>query len=262
MKFLLSEMTWKDAENAFKTTDVAIIPVGCMHAHGTVCPIGVDLMIVDELAKRVGSRTGAIVVPAVPYGWANFQMDFPGSITVDRAHIYGMIMDVCRSLHKWGIRKLLFLSGHGENFGALKEVIMDSREELGQFSVLVEWWMLVKELDPKFEETFNVEPALSAVINPKLVDLTKAKMRKIKHAAFLPDSLTPVNLRQIRFRKGTVDASLRARDVEGEGESFSQAAVDAMLKDGREILERLVDYLAHLVEALSKVKSGQRCDLF
>ena len=52
-KYLLDEMTWKEAEEAFKRTDVAIIPLGCTHAHGLAVPLGSDHILAEEVSKRI-----------------------------------------------------------------------------------------------------------------------------------------------------------------------------------------------------------------
>lgn len=254
MKFVLSEMTWREAEEAFKRTDVAIVPIGSVHSHGIVCPVAVDIMIAEELAKRLGKKTGAIVTPTISYGWTDFQMGFPGTINVGTQHLYGTTMDVFRSLHKWGIKKILIISGHGENMHILRPLIMDALREMGLFSAIVEWWMLIKELDPKYANTFYAEPAVSAAINPNLIDLKKAKMRKFIQPSFLPKALIPITHMKVRFGKGTIDVSLNARDVEGEGEPFDQKIVNVMAKEGEEILNIVTDYLADLVQELRQIK--------
>ncbi len=41
MKFRLWDMSWKEAEEAFKRSDTAILPVGTFHGHGPT-PISID----------------------------------------------------------------------------------------------------------------------------------------------------------------------------------------------------------------------------
>jgi creatinine amidohydrolase/Fe(II)-dependent formamide hydrolase-like protein len=49
----LYEMSWKEAEDALKKTDIAIIPVGSIEQHGLHLPLGSDSIQVDDLVRMV-----------------------------------------------------------------------------------------------------------------------------------------------------------------------------------------------------------------
>ncbi|TMJ12447.1 MAG: creatininase family protein [Bacillati bacterium ANGP1] len=82
-KHRLQDMSWMEAEEAFKRADTVIVPVGTLHAHGPI-PIGIDARSVEKLADEVGRRTGLMVLPVLAYGENDKMKHYPGTITIDQ----------------------------------------------------------------------------------------------------------------------------------------------------------------------------------
>src|SRR5579871_5336632 len=61
-KYRLEEMSWKEAEEAFKRSDTAIVAVGTLHSHGPT-PLGFDTTSTAWIADEVGKRTGLVTFP-------------------------------------------------------------------------------------------------------------------------------------------------------------------------------------------------------
>jgi len=59
-----------NAEKQFKTSKTVIIPLGSVEQHGPHLPLGTDWIIAQELAKRVSDGAGALVLPVLPFGYA------------------------------------------------------------------------------------------------------------------------------------------------------------------------------------------------
>ena len=77
-----SELSWMNAEKQFKTSKTVIIPLGSVEQHGPHLPLGTDWIIAQELAKRASNGTEALVLPVLPFGYAEYHMDFPGTLTL------------------------------------------------------------------------------------------------------------------------------------------------------------------------------------
>ena len=114
MKHRLWDMSWMEAEEAFKRSDTAILPVGTFHGHGPT-PISIDSSSVAWLAEKVGERTGLVTLPLIPFGENDKQKFYPGSITIAPETLERFYLDVFRSLYRNGVRRIIVLNGHGGN---------------------------------------------------------------------------------------------------------------------------------------------------
>ena len=145
-KHELKMMTWKECDEAFKTDPVVVIPLGSMEVHGPHSPVG-DFMISDEVAKSAAERTGAYVVPGVPFGHSEYFRAFPGTISVAPDTLYHYVSDICVCLMDNGVKKILFLNGHAGNNAALEKLARDIRRERGLMIPRMDMWaMLSRDL--------------------------------------------------------------------------------------------------------------------
>ena len=127
----LSDMTFEEAEEAFRQTDTAFVPMGAVEAHGPHGIIGTDHFAADEVARRAAAKCNAVSLPAVPYGYCESTMDFPGTISLSPQTSCAVLEDVARSLHSWGVRRIIWITGHGPNAPVMKQVSLKLRRELG-----------------------------------------------------------------------------------------------------------------------------------
>ena len=68
MAILLQELTRPEAAARLAQMPVAILPVGSTEQHGPHLPLGTDIFLAEELAKRVSDATGAVVLPSLNFG--------------------------------------------------------------------------------------------------------------------------------------------------------------------------------------------------
>lgn len=122
-KYLLEEMTWEEARDKFKETNIAILPVGSLEQHGPHLPLSTDAYdaywVAKETAKRVNPPT-PIVIPPINYGISYHHMAFPGTISLSPETLISIVVDIGSSLVVYGVKKLIILNGHGGNTPALK----------------------------------------------------------------------------------------------------------------------------------------------
>jgi creatinine amidohydrolase len=179
-KTYLPDMTYKEAEMAFEKTDTALFPLGSVEVHGPHGLLGTDFFAADEVAQRTGRKCGnAIVLPALPFGYTQSTMDFPGTITVDPSPYRLFLEGVCRSMHKWGIRRVVWISGHGPNVPIAKQVAVKLRDELGMLFASPLWYRLAIQLLPEWQLGPDhggfTETSVAMAIRPGNVDLSEAK---------------------------------------------------------------------------------------
>jgi creatinine amidohydrolase len=250
----LVENVSKEAEEIFKKTTVAVVPWGCIHEHGPT-PIGIDYLAVYDLANRLKDRTNAVVLPPIPFGWVEDRTDFPGTITVNQECLYQMVLDVCRSLNKWGIRKIVFLNGHGGNMGILARVGAAIREELNMIGGVINWWALVPQLNQKYAGPRSTEPTVALGINPRIIDPSKSRIRVYKQKTFFGNEMT-VGPKEVKFRGATIPiVGMRQIDVEEDGLLLGK---EVTAEDGNKILQIVANYIIDFIEELEKVEAPRR----
>jgi creatinine amidohydrolase len=106
----LAHLTWEEAAEAIRRYPIAVLPVGAgTKEHGPHLPCGTDLMVVEELARRVVKAAPVILPPALPYGYFPAFVDWPGSVSVEPPHFTGLVGDVIRSMARHGTNKFLIL---------------------------------------------------------------------------------------------------------------------------------------------------------
>jgi creatinine amidohydrolase len=114
-QLLLAELTWEEAGEAALEDRLVIVPVGATEAHGPHLPLDVDTHQATVVAEGLAGRVGALVAPAVPYGYSTMWMGFPGTITLSTQTFQAVLVEICSSLVRHGFRRLLLLNGHRPN---------------------------------------------------------------------------------------------------------------------------------------------------
>ena len=138
MAFILSEMTWPEAKEAFSQAKVALIPVGSFEQHGPNGTFEVDIGRAYGFGKLLANRLHPkmILAPPVNLGVSYHHMSFPGTITLRPETFISVVYDVVWSLNQHGIEYFFILNGHGGNIPSLGVLLVKLREELG---VKVAW---------------------------------------------------------------------------------------------------------------------------
>jgi creatinine amidohydrolase len=92
-----------------------VIPIGLVEAHGPALTLGLDIDTADHFARKVCEATGAILLPTIPYGYADQNREYPGTVGLTPETLGAMVADVCEAICLHGFRKVIFISGHGAN---------------------------------------------------------------------------------------------------------------------------------------------------
>jgi len=129
----LDYMSWMEFKNNLESIEVAIIPTGSCEQHGpnqtfatdTIRAKGVAELVAKELKPKV------VVCPTVPYGISPHHMKFPGTITLGIETYISLLTDIAVSLKSHGIKKIVFLNGHGGNTHSLGAVCAKLYHEHG-----------------------------------------------------------------------------------------------------------------------------------
>lgn len=134
---LLADVSWTNAEELFRETDVALLPVGSTEQHGPHNPLGTDHLVAAALSRVVGEKTGVPVLPVIPVGVSEHHRHFPGTLWVPPQIFRDYIKAMSLSAVSHGARKILFVNGHGGNTAALMEVAGELRREHNIFAAVL-----------------------------------------------------------------------------------------------------------------------------
>ena len=147
----IEKMTWTEFQETMKETDCIIIPLGVTEEHGPHAPVSTDTWIGEHCANLLAERTGTPVAPVMPYGYASNVERFAGSTSLDPQTFRKLLFAYCESFVRWGVKKILFINGHGGNNPALEWVIADLYEQYGVISFYNDWWSLIPEIAPEYD---------------------------------------------------------------------------------------------------------------
>lgn len=143
---MLERLSWLKARELFQKAKVALIPVGSTEQHGQHLPLGTDFLTAQTLAQSVAQDLNLICTPVIPVGISDHHRQFWGTLWVTPTTFRNYMSEIARSLAYHGIKRLIYVNGHGGNNAALQEICRDlRREEI--FAVLYAWW-----LDPEVQK--------------------------------------------------------------------------------------------------------------
>jgi len=180
-KFLLGELTREGAKNKFKRQNLAIIPVGSVEQHGPHLPLDTDTYDAYYLAKEAAKRVKGekpIVLPPIYYGVSYHHMKFVGTISISPNTLQALIVEISRSLKRYGVKKILIVNGHGGNEPALRTAAQILKHEEG-LQIFIESGGLISKEIKKVIKTKNdvhageCETSTSLANREELVDKSR-----------------------------------------------------------------------------------------
>jgi len=119
---------------------VVIVPLGALEAHGEHLPLWTDTITPHKLAQKIAERTGALVLPPVPYGFCYTLRPWKGTISL-KSHTLSMVVrDITRELVRNGFDRILFMNGHGGNASIAGNALKELSDEIKFTACVVSWW--------------------------------------------------------------------------------------------------------------------------
>jgi creatinine amidohydrolase len=187
----LDELTNPELELFLATHHTVIVPVGATEQHGPHSPMGTDVFIPREIARRICLRQGnALVAPSLPYALSYPHRGFTGEFSLRIETFMAVIRDLCVSFAKSGFKRIIFLNGHYDNTLAIAYGCAQASHEMPgdarAFPVNHYDALTPEELRAFGMHAGHGEVSMILAIDPKLVDLSKLN---VEHPPF-PETVT------------------------------------------------------------------------
>ncbi|MCA1563148.1 MAG: creatininase family protein [Acidobacteria bacterium] len=116
---ILGEMTNPEVEDFLKTRHTIIVPTGATEQHGPHAPLLTDVLIPQEIARRLAPQIGALVAPAINYALSYPHVGFRGLAHIRIPTFMALIEDLCLAFATSGFKRIIFLNGHYDNTYAI-----------------------------------------------------------------------------------------------------------------------------------------------
>jgi creatinine amidohydrolase len=176
---LLENLTWIEAEKILTPSTVVVIPLGAAaKEHGPHLKLKNDFLIAEYLKRRVVQQTGVVVAPTLNYHFYPAFVEYPGSTTLRLETARDMVVDICRTLARFGPRRFYILNTGISTLRALRL----TAELLAADGILLRYTDLrvlepVEKLIRQQEggtHADEIETSLMLYIDPASVDMKKA----------------------------------------------------------------------------------------
>jgi creatinine amidohydrolase len=176
----LDSLTWVEADSAFKSYAVILIPLGARtKEHGPHLPLKNDYVMAEYLTARVAAEAPVVVMPTLQYGYYPAFLEYPGSVSIDAATFKSFVEDICLSMNGYGFRKFYVLNTGISTLRPLKA----AADELAARGIVLRYLNLL-DVDAALPAGLlreeggthadEEETSIMLYIAPGLVDMSKA----------------------------------------------------------------------------------------
>jgi creatinine amidohydrolase len=181
----LGEMTTLEVEAFLEQHQTVIVPIGSIEQHGPHGPLMTDVLVPQEVARRIAPRVGALVAPPVNYALSYPHVGFTGVVHVRIPTFMALLEDLCASFAAIGFKRIVFLNGHYDNTYAIAYACATASDRLpaGVRAFPVNYWdgMTAVEAAEFFDPATGLhanrgETSAVLAIAPGLVDMERANV--------------------------------------------------------------------------------------
>lgn len=235
---LLENLTWIEAEKMLTPETVIVIPIGAASKeHGPHLKLNADRMQAEYFKRELLQKTNVVIAPTIAYNFYPAFREYPGSTSLSLETSRDTVVEVCRSLAKYGPRRFYIINIGISTNSALKP----ASELLAKEGIVLRYLDLttkgpIEKAVSKQEggsHADEVETSIMLYIAPKSVDMKKAVKDYNPRKGRGPLTRNPNAPEGIYSPSGIWgDATLATRE---KGQKIVQELVSRMLKEIEEL---------------------------
>lgn len=180
----LASMNALKVKSCINENTTVIIVIGACENHGDHMPFGADFIFPTELLKRVAAKLkDAIILPYIPYGMSSHHADYQMTISLQSGTVVRIIQDICESIIKNGIRRILIINGHDGNIAPIEIAsrYVKNKHPKVVIACLEAWWVLVGQSRHNLFDVWDglghggeAETSAMLAVRPDLVQMGNA----------------------------------------------------------------------------------------
>jgi creatinine amidohydrolase len=206
--------TWPEIEGRLKVTKTVLFPVGSTEQHGHHLGVGADWIQAEEIAHRVGKKCGALVLPTLCYGVSGHHKEFTGTLTLSTETYKQVIYEILQSLSRYGVKRVVFMNGHGGNNTGLTLAAKMARDEFDMLCAICTWWDILSNEKilghPAEQHAGYAETSFTLASKPEAVRMELANCMATKQ---LDPNIQFTRAGIARYKDGIVHIPLQVADV-------------------------------------------------
>jgi creatinine amidohydrolase len=177
---LLEDLTWLEAEKILHPDAIVVIPIGAAaKEHGPHLKLKNDWLLAEYFKHEIIKSAVVVVMPTVNYHYYPAFVEYPGSTTLRLETARDLMVDICRSLARYGPRKFYALNTGVSTVRPLEltanilaaEGIEFRYTDVLKLAAPVEARLRQEEGGTHADE---IETSMMLFIAPSTVDMTKA----------------------------------------------------------------------------------------
>ena len=165
---------------------IAVLPLGATEQHGPHLPLCVDTLQVDAvvagLSAALPQDSPVLFLPTLPVTLSTEHLGFAGTLSLTPATFLATLAEIAGQVARNGVRKLVFLNGHGGNTALLDVAARAARVDHGMLAMRLNWFGVGQPegLFPEAEGRKGIhggamETSLMLHLAPELVQMSKAR---------------------------------------------------------------------------------------
>ncbi len=177
---LLEDLTWVEAEKILTSDTVVVLPLGAQSKeHGPHLKLRNDFILAEYLKNRVRLRSRVVIAPTINYSFYPAFVEYPGSTSLTQDTARDVVVEICRSLARYGPKRFYVLNTGVSTVRALTP----AAEVLAAEGILMRFTDLSKTLSPIEKKVAQqeggthadeIETSMILYMEPGAVDMSKA----------------------------------------------------------------------------------------
>jgi creatinine amidohydrolase len=133
---LIGELTFPEISQQLHATSILCLPVGAIEQHGPHLPLNTDMIIAEEITRRLIARWADAFdlwqLPTLSLGLSREHDWAPGTLCLSIQSFSALMRDVGRSIQQnLPTRHLVIVNGHGGNRGVLQTLVYELQGDFG-----------------------------------------------------------------------------------------------------------------------------------